>query len=99
MESLSKVNDQVLIPRLEIPRSTTTSVNTSPILAQPILDDNTPVLKPTKKFIAESKQKIKDCWKWLLDYITPKLKVVDKAFESFKNQIKKLYNKETLPSN
>ena len=87
MESLPEVNDQVLIPRLKIPKSTTTSVNTSAILAQPILDDNTPVLKPTKKFIAESNQKIKDCWNWLLDYITPKLKVVDKALESFKNQI------------
>ena len=81
------VNQQVLIPGLEIPRNTTRSVNTSAILDQPILD-NTPVLQPTKKFIAKSVQKIKDCWNWLLDYIPPKPKVVDEALESFKYLIK-----------
>ena len=35
---------QVLIPGFEIPRNTTRSMNTSPILDEPILDDNTPVL-------------------------------------------------------
>ena len=53
----------------------------------------TSVLKPTQKLIAKSKQKIKDFWNWLLDYIPPKPKVVDEALGSFKNQIKKLYNK------
>ena len=93
LEALSDVNEQVLIPGLEIPRNTKRSVNTNAILDEPVLGDNTPVLKPTQKFIAKSKQKIKDCWNLLLDYIPPKPKVVDEALESFKNQIKKLYNK------
>ena len=93
MEGLTEVNEQVLIPELEIHRNTTRSVNISAILDGPILDDNTQLLKPTQKFIAKSKQKIKDCWNWLLDYIPPKPKVVDEALESFKNLIKKLYNK------
>ena len=58
LEALPEVNEQVLIPGLEIPRNTTRSVNTTAILDQPILDDNTPVLKPTQKFIAKSKQNI-----------------------------------------
>ena len=42
-------------------------------------------------------QKIKDFGEWLLNYIPPKLKVVDKVLESFKNKIKKMYEKrETL---
>ena len=76
LEILPEVNEQVLILGLEIPRNTR-SVNTSAILDQPILDNNTPVLKLTHKFIAKIKQKIKDCWNWLLDYISPKPKVVD----------------------
>ena len=52
LEVLPKVNKQVLIPELEIPRNTTRSVNTSAI--RPILDDNTLVLQPTPKFIAKS---------------------------------------------
>ena len=55
LEALPEVNKKVLIPWLEIPRNTTRSVNTSAILDQPILDDNTPVLKPTQKFIDKSK--------------------------------------------
>ena len=42
---------------------------------------------------AKGIQKIKDFGEWLQDYIPPKPKVVDKALESFKNIIKKLYNK------
>ena len=38
-------------------------------------------------------QKIKDFGEWLLNYIPPKPKVVDKVLESFKNKIKKLYAK------
>ena len=38
-------------------------------------------------------QKIKDFGEWLLNYILPKPKVVDKVLESFKNKIKKLYEK------
>ena len=93
LESQPDVNEQVLIPGLEIPRNATRSVNSSAILDEPILDDNTPVLQPTPKFIAKSMQKIKKFGNWLLDYIPPKPKVVDEALESFKNLIKKLYNK------
>ena len=93
------VNEQVLIPVLEIPRNTTRSVNTSaildePILDEPILDDNTPVLQPTPKFIAKSMQNIKDFGIWLLNYIPPKPIVVDETLESFKNLTKELYNKK-----
>ena len=38
-------------------------------------------------------QKIKDFDNWLLNYIPPKPKVVDKVLESFKNKIKKMYEK------
>ena len=48
LEALPEINEQVLIPGLEIPRNTTRSVNTIAILDQPIVDDNTSVLKPTK---------------------------------------------------
>ena len=53
LEAYSDVNEQVLTPGLEIPRNATRSVNTSAILDNPILDDNTPVLQPTPKFIAK----------------------------------------------
>ena len=54
LEAHRHVNEQVLIPGLEVPRNTTRSVNTSAILDDPILDDITPVLQPTQKFIAKS---------------------------------------------
>ena len=38
-------------------------------------------------------QKIKDFGEWLLNCIPPKPKVVDKLLESFKNKIKKIYEK------
>ena len=41
-------------------------------------------------------QKIKDFGNWLLDYISPKSKVVDEALESFKNLIKILHNKREI---
>ena len=93
LEALHEINEQVLIPGLEIHRNATRSLNTSAILDGPILDNNTPLLKPTQKFIGKCKQKIKGCWNWFLDYIPPKPKVVDEALESFKNLIKKPYNK------
>ena len=96
MEAHSDVNEQVLIPGLEILRKTTRSVNTSEILEDQILNDITPVLQPTLKLIAKSMQKIKDFGNWLLDYILPKPKVFDKALKSFKNRIKKLYNKREI---
>ena len=40
-----------------------------------------------------SMQKIKDFGEWLFNYIPPKPKVVDKVLESFKNLIKKIYEK------
>ena len=89
LEAHPDVNEQLLIPGLEIPRNTTRSVNISAILDAPILGDKTPVLRPTQIFIAKSVQKIKDCWNWLLNYIPPKPKVVDKTLKSFKNLIKK----------
>ena len=47
LEAHPDVNYKVLIPGLEIPRNTKRSVNTSAILHDSILDDNTPVLQPT----------------------------------------------------
>ena len=47
----------------------------------------------TKKFITMDMQKIKDFGEWLLNYIPPKPNVVDKVLESFKNKIKKIYEK------
>ena len=38
-------------------------------------------------------QKIKDFGEWLLNYIPPEPKVVDKVLESLKNKIKKMYLK------
>ena len=38
-------------------------------------------------------QKIKDFGEWLLNYIPPKSKVVDKVLKSFKNKINKIYEK------
>ena len=92
LEGHPDVSEQVLIQGLEIPRNTTRSVNTSAILDEPILDDKTSVLQPTPNFIAKSIQKIKDFGNWLLEYIPPK----PKALESFKNLIKKLYNKRDI---
>ena len=52
-----------------------------------------------KNFVAKGMQKIKDFGNWLLSYISPKPKVVDKVLESFKNKIKKRMKRETLPFN
>ena len=38
-------------------------------------------------------QKIKDLGEWLLNYIPPKPKVVYKVLQSFKNKIRKIYEK------
>ena len=80
----------------------------SNIFGEQIPNDPTPILQPTswrpsnfaakskqkiKKFFTEGMQKIKDFGEWLLNYIPPKPKVVDKVLESFKNKIKKLYEK------
>ena len=99
LEAHPDVNEQVLIPGLDIPRPTIRLVNTSAIRDDPILDDKTPVLQPTPNFIAKSLQKIKDFGNRLLNCIPPKPKVVDEALESFKTLIKKCTTRETLPSN
>ena len=52
LEARPDVNEPVLISGLEISTNTTRSVNTSAILNESILDDNTPVLQQTSKFIA-----------------------------------------------
>ena len=91
LEAHPDVTEQVLIPRLKIPRNTTRSVNTSATLDQPISDDKTPVLQPTP-----SRQKFKDFGNWLLDFIPQKPKVVNEALESFINLIRKLYSKREI---
>ena len=78
------------------------------IFHEQIPNDPTPVLQPThwrssnvakkvkqntKKFFTKGLQKIKDFGNWLLNYIPPKPKVVEKVHESFKNKIKKMYEK------
>ena len=93
------VNEQVLIPGLEIPTNTTRPVNKSTFLDDQILADNTPVLQPTSKFFAKSMQKIKDFGNGLLDYISLKSKVVDEALESFKNLMKNCTTRDKFHSN
>ena len=78
----------------------------SNIFDEPIPKDPTPVLQPTpwrpsnittkvKQNInyTMGTQKIKDFGEWLLNYIPPKPKVVDKVLESFTNKIKTIYEK------
>ena len=65
------------------------------IFDETIPNDSTPVLQPTSwrpsnvttKDKQNIKQKIKDFGEWLLNYIPPKPKVVDKVLESFKNKM------------
>ena len=44
-------------------------------------------MQKRKKFFTMDMQKIKYFGEWLLNYIPPKPKVVDKVLESFKNKI------------
>ena len=62
LEAHSDVNEQVLTPKLEIPRNKTRSVKTSEILDDQILDDITPVLQPKPSFNAKSIQKVSRFW-------------------------------------
>ena len=81
----------------------------SSIFHEPIPNDPTPVLQPTpwrssnvatklkqntKNFFTKGMQNIKDFGNWLLNYIPPKPKVVDKVLESLKNKINKMYEKK-----
>ena len=71
------------------------------IFDEQIPNDPTPILQPTprrpsnfpvkskqniKNFLTKGMQKIKDFGNWLLNYIQPKLKVVNIVLESFKNK-------------
>ena len=70
---------------------------TSNIFDEPIPNNATPVLQPTPwrlsnfrtKVKQNIKQKIIDFGEWLLNYIPPQPKVVDKVLESLKSKIKK----------
>ena len=44
-------------------------------------------MQKTQKFFTMVMQKIKNFGEWLLNYIPPKPKVVDKVLECFKNKI------------
>ena len=50
-------------------------------------------MQKTKNFFTIGMQKINDFGEWLLNYIPPKPKVVDKVLDTFKNKIKKIYEK------
>ena len=50
-------------------------------------------MQKTTNFFTMGMQKIKDFGEWLLNYIPPKPKVVDKLLESLKKKIKKIYEK------
>ena len=88
-----------LIHALEATRLVEQKIN---IFDEHISNDSTPILQPTpwrpsnfavksqqniKKFFTKGMQTIKDFGNWLLNYIPPKPKVVDKVIESFKNKI------------
>ena len=73
----------------------------SNIFDESIPSNPTPVLQPTPwrptnvmtKHKKELKQKIEEFGEWLLNYIPPKPKLVDKVLESFKNNNKKMYER------
>ena len=50
-------------------------------------------MQKTKKFFTMGIQKNKDFGELMVNYIPPKREVVDKVLESFKNKIKKNYEK------
>ena len=94
-----KLRKSELIRVLELTRLVEQKMN---IYDAPIPNDLTPVLQPTpwmssnittkvkqniKNFFTKDMQKIKDVGDWLLNYIPPKPKMVDKVLESFKNKI------------
>ena len=79
----------------------------SNIFDEPIPNDPTSVLQPapwrpsniTTKVKQNVKQKTKKFGEWLLNYIPPKPKVVDKVLESYKTKFKKCMKREILCSN
>ena len=50
-------------------------------------------MEKTRNFFTMGMRNIKVFGEWLLNYIPPKQKVVDKVLESFKNKFKKNYEK------
>ena len=79
----------------------TYSLQTS-LLDEPVPDIKTPILQPSmfakaKNAVYKTAQKVKNEWikwtNWLLDHIPEKPKV-DEVLESFKRQIKHLFNKK-----
>ena len=89
-----KLRNVELIHALEAVRLVEQKSN---IFDESIPNEPTPVLQPTpwrpsnvtKKDKQNIKQKVKDFGEWLLNYIPPKPKVVDKVLESFKKNLKK----------
>ena len=94
-----KLRKAELINALEAPRLGEQKSN---IFNEPIPNYPTPVLQPshwtpsnfaannmrtTKNFFTKGMQNIKDFGNWLLNYIPPKPKVVEKVLEYFKNKI------------
>ena len=81
--------------------------NKNNIFDEPIPNDPIPVLQPTPwrpsnvttKDKQNIKQKITDFREWLLSYVPPKPKMVDKVHEYFKNKIKKIMKREIVCSN
>ena len=56
-------------------------------------------MQTTINFFTTGMQKIKYFGNWLLNYIPPKPKVVDKVIEYFKTKLEKCMKREILPSN
>ena len=86
-----KLRKSELIYALEAVRLVEQKSNT---FDEPIPNDSTSILQPTPwrpsnvttKDKQNIKQKIKDFGEWLLNYLPPKPKVVDKVLESFKTK-------------
>ena len=100
-----------LINALEAPRLVEQKSN---LFDEPIPNDPTPVLQlspwepsnfvakskqNTKQFFTKGIQKIKDFGEWLLNYIPPKPKVVDKVLESFGTKLKNCMERAIVCSN
>ena len=66
------------------------SSNVATNVKQNITNFTTKNMQTTQNFFNRGMQKIKDFGNWLLNYIQPKPKVVDKVLVSLKNKIKKM---------
>ena len=56
-------------------------------------------MQKTQNFFTMGMQNIKDFGEWMLNYIPPKPKLVDKVLESFKNKIEQMYERVIACSN